>query len=196
MRMAAPSLGLEFLGDLSRPQLGALPLFNVGDARRTFNAMTGARRGIELAIFDYTYTTRFGDSSTSHTRTVVWMRLPGADLPVFALKPEGIADKLSVLIGPEDVDFPAHPVFSDAYWLRADDEVAVRRLFSARVIKAFEKSRDELFVEGAGAHLIVYDIHCSSEPAALRRLLERGLAIAELLAGPVHAGSMSTTTGL
>jgi hypothetical protein len=196
MRMAARSLRLKFLGDLPLPQLGALPLFDIGETRRAFNAMTGTHRGTELAIFDYTYVTHFGDSSTSHSRTVVWMRLPGADLPVFALKPEGIGDKLSALIGREDVDFRSHSVFSEAYWLRADDEAAVRRLFSARVLEAFERSRDELSVEGAGAHLIVYDLHCASDPASLRRLRDRSFAIAELLAGPLHAGSMSTTTGL
>ncbi len=183
MRAAAAALGLRFEGwwpELRIAKLGAHSLFCIVGRRRVQNAMTGSVRGVELAVFDYDYTVGAGKSRRTFAQTVCWLRIPDAQLPTFALRPEGVFDRVGAAFGAQDIDFETHPEFSRRHVLRGQDEPAVRRVFTPHVLTHFESR--EASVEAFVDKLIVYDPDTYVAPTALAELVERALEIRELFA--------------
>jgi hypothetical protein len=76
-------------------------------------------------------------------------------IPDFALEPEGLWSKFSELSGGKDIDFKDYPEFSRHYYLRGDNEFAVRNFFNESLIKFFEE-HDEIHVECHKNKLLIY----------------------------------------
>lgn len=76
-------------------------------------------------------------------------------IPDFALEPEGLWSKLSEMSGGKDIDFKDHPEFSKHYYLRGDNEVAIRNFFNESIIKFLEE-HEEIHVECHRNKLLIY----------------------------------------
>jgi len=76
----------------------------------------------------------FGWGPDSPPQTVVAHDAEGLRFPTFALQPRQSFQ--SFFIGMPDIDFPAHPDFSKAYFLCGENEKDVGRLFNDRVLAA------------------------------------------------------------
>jgi len=87
-------------------------------------------------------------------------------IPDFALEPEGLWSKFSELAGGKDIDFAAHPVFSKKYYLRGENEVAIRDFFSESLIHFFE-NREEMHVECHKNKLLIYKKRDLLEPSEI-----------------------------
>jgi MFS superfamily sulfate permease-like transporter len=76
-------------------------------------------------------------------------------IPNFALEPEDLGTKFSELVLGKDIDFEGHPEFSKRYYLRGEDESAVRQFFTEKVIQFLEKS-GSMHVESHDHSLLLY----------------------------------------
>ena len=187
LRQVAEGLGFEFLpnGDPAFAQsLTGFALFSAGGGGRLSCLMRGTTRDLEAAIFGYTYITTYYEGNESkqrpHHHAVVGFRSGTAHLPAFALRPEGVLDKVTSWFGGQDIDFASHPTFSRQYLLRGPDVDAIRRLFTDRVLDYFEQ-HPNLYVEASGDRLLLYREGGLLEGPQVLPLLEEGYTLHSLL---------------
>ena len=107
------------------------------------------------------------------------LRAVANSLPHFAVRPEGIFHKIGGALGYQDIDFQAHPQFSQMYLLRGDDEPRIRELFGEERIAFFER-HPKISVEGADNQLIFYRHRKRSRPAEVRQLMDEGFRVFKL----------------
>ncbi|HXX02521.1 MAG TPA: hypothetical protein VEJ00_14995 [Candidatus Acidoferrales bacterium] len=157
MTAIAQQLGLTFVGDHWRgPTLS--PRFKMTLLQRMHgrfrNVMIGSSGGLEVAVFDYTYSQ--GKSSVTLTLACFSQ---DADLSPFELRPEGFFDKIGDAILHNDLDFDSHPDFSNRYHLRSPDEKHTRMLFSPSLLTYFEQIPldRKWHVEASGPTLVLYE---------------------------------------
>lgn len=79
-------------------------------------------------------------------------------IPEFALEPEGLWTKFSELTFGKDIDFKKHPEFSAGYYLRGEDEAAIRGFFNEGLIQYLE-THEQIHVESHRSKLLVYKKH-------------------------------------
>jgi hypothetical protein len=156
--------------------LGSFHLFAQGHSRVLSNLMRGRTLDLEVAIFDYRYTTGSGKHKHIWNHSVVSFRFAGTPLPVFSLRPENMGHKIGQWFGSQDIDFETHPRFSRSYLLRGTDEAAVRSVFNKAVLDFFE-AKPGLCTEGAGNTLLFYRERKRMKPEEIRGLMEEGFGV-------------------
>ncbi|MEM8933716.1 MAG: hypothetical protein AAGE94_21175, partial [Acidobacteriota bacterium] len=112
--------------------------------------LTGTVDGEEVALFEAWR--MLGEPQTRFTGFTVAI-VP--TLPAFDLRFAGMLDRIGQIFEGRAIDFDSHPVFSDRYLLRSDDEAAVRRLFSPSLLEYFESARFDFRVESFGGRLLL-----------------------------------------
>jgi hypothetical protein len=160
-------------------QMSVFHLFSRGYARRITNVFTGKFNLVPVTVMDYKYTTGGGKDSHTWNQTVMVMDCEKLQLPRFILHPENIFDKIGSVFGRKDINFDAAPVFSKRYFLRGDDETAVRGLFNARVLGYFEQ-RPGLSLECDGVRLIYYRTSKRVTPDKFQAFLQEGYDVFSL----------------
>ena len=184
LRLAAQKMGFEFHpnGDtLLLSRLKRFHLFSTGRSRRMTNMLHGHAQGIELAIFDYKYTTGGGKNSHTWRQTVACFRSERLNLPDFSLRPEHVFHKIGGLLGFQDIDIDQYPDFSRSYLLKGSDEEAVRGVFGDPVLAFYERTTG-LSTEGAGDCLIHYRSSRRIKPSEVMSFMEDGFGVFELFA--------------
>jgi hypothetical protein len=154
-------------------QMSVFHLFSQGYGRRITNVFTGKFNLVPVTVMDYKYTTGSGKSSHTWEQTILVMDCEKLQLPRFILHPENIFDKIGSIFGRKDINFDTAPLFSKRYFLRGDDEAAVRNLFNARVLGYFEQHQG-LSIECDGARLIYYRTSKRVPPDKLQAFLQEG----------------------
>jgi MFS superfamily sulfate permease-like transporter len=92
-------------------------------------------------------------------------------IPDFALEPEGLWTKFSELTFGKDIDFKDHPLFSKKYYLRGNNESAVREFFSESTL-AYLESQDEIHIESHRNKLLVYKKREELTPEEVKEAIE------------------------
>lgn len=154
----ARKLGLAFSasGDAELLEsLGNFSLFQLGHGRKLRNLIRGQTQNVHVALFDYTYTTGGGNSSSTHRQTVVRFDSPWLDLPRFEVRPVHVGYRLAKLLGYRDIVISEFSRFSKKYLLRGDDEDAIRNAFTDDVVLHLE-ALDGLYILGERSRLVVY----------------------------------------
>ena len=178
VRRAARSLGLSFapkIRDSTREKFGGFYLLSFAEEfPGPLSILFGGKRNEiwgtlgdgELSVFDFSY----GGGGAGHTsrgtvykQTVFSIEDSRLELPYFIMQPEHWSDKLGQLISSSDIDFLNRPDFSSTYFLRGEDERAVRRFFSSDILRYFERNTG-LSVEGSGNLLLIYQRSKRCEP--------------------------------
>jgi hypothetical protein len=178
---AARLLRFMFVGDLPAREseaLTALPFLGGRSHARYTNYMLRSDGDEKLAMLDFGY----GRESGRHEETVACLQAPRLAVPDFALRPERTIDRLIPMIGRGDIDFDGYPTFSHRYFLRGNDEAAVRALFTPQRLGAFE-GVEPCAVAGAGRRLIYFEPDHLIWPGALDTFLVRATRIFDLLRG-------------
>ncbi len=101
-------------------------------------------------------------------------------IPDFALEPEGLWSKFSELVNGKDIDFKSFPTFSSKYYLRGNQEEAIREFFSEPLIH-FLENREEMHIECHKNKLLFYkkrDLLNAAEIQFLISFAEELMAIA------------------
>jgi hypothetical protein len=155
-----------------RRPLASLPFLGKGRRGRFSNLLLRVQRGEKLAVFDYGY----GRGSGRHAETVAALESPGLALPRFALRPERTIERLLPILGRHDIDFASFPAFSRRYYLRGDDEAAVRALFTSERLQALEEG-EPCALAGAGTRLIYFEPDHLIWPGALDAFVKRAGAV-------------------
>jgi len=87
--------------------------------------------------------------------TVVYVSDLDFSIPDVALEPERMWTKFSELTFAKDIDFKNHDQFSRKYYLRGDNEGAIREFFSESLLEFLEKQQD-LHIESHKNKLLIY----------------------------------------
>ena len=154
----AEQLGLTFYPDGLDSALQGIDhfkLFNHGRARKQSKAIVAESEGTFLCIFDYQYTVGSGKHSHTHRQTVAAIKSPALQMPEFAMKNEGLFNKIGGMLGFQDIDFESHPTFSKMFLLTGNNEQAIRKLFRPELLEYFE-SRKGISVEGGYGAFVYY----------------------------------------
>ena len=185
-RQVAEQLGLPFFpkGDDSLlERLGSFHLFSRGHSKKIKNMLHGETGSLEVAIFDYWYTTGHGKHRHTHGQSVVYFSCTALSLPRFALRPEGLFHKIGSVLGYQDIDFESHPRFSKTYLLRGEDEAQVRELFNDELLTFFE-TEHKLCVEGGGDQLVFYRGSKRIKPDEVQQFMDEGVRVFTAFGGP------------
>ena len=166
-----PASTKEGFGDL-----GGFKLFSKGGARRAKNVLDRQSHDIRCSAFDYSYTTRAGNNSSTYTQTVICFRSPLLNLPKFILRPENIFDKIGGLVGMKDFDFDDTPEFSKKYLLAGEDEGSVRAVFNQE-LRTYLETYLQMHIEGDGAKLIIYRNAKRIKPLEINAALEKAFEL-------------------
>ena len=151
-------------------------LFSKGRSRKIKNLMEGEANKVELAIFDYQYTTHGGQHPQTHRQSLLFIRSPKLNLPDFSLRPENVFHKIGGAFGYKDIDFETHPIFSKSYLLRGDNEAAIRGLFNNKLLN-FIQSQQKISIEGSGDQLIFYRNKNRVKPEEVESFMEEGFQV-------------------
>ncbi len=157
-------------------RLKTFHLFSKGRSRKIKNLMEGEANKVELAIFDYQYTTGGGEHSHTYRQSILFFRSPKLYLPGFSLRPENVFHKIGGAFGYKDIDFETHPIFSKSYLLRGDNEAAIRGLFNNKLLN-FIQSQQKISIEGSGDQLIFYRNKNRVKPEEVESFMEEGFQV-------------------
>jgi hypothetical protein len=186
MRAGAAALGYQFAEEhagLLETLHGLASFTEIGPhTRQTTNVMRSEADGAAVTVFDYSYWLGQGKNRRFVRQSVLLLESERLDLPAFALRPEGLTEKLQGALGQPDIDFEAQPAFSAAYVLQGADETRIRILFDSEKL-AFFAQRRGLRVEGNGRQLLYYRAGKLVSPKAIPSFIEEGRAVLRLLAG-------------
>jgi len=109
----------------------------------------------KLEVSDITLSEGVRQEQNDLQMTVVHVSDLNLTIPDFALEPEGLWTKFSELTFGKDIDFKDHPEFSSRYYLRGDDEAAIRNFFNNGLIH-FLETHEQLHIESHRNKLLVY----------------------------------------
>lgn len=177
---AAQQIGFTFMGDTWRgpvlnPRYQTCLLQRVRG--RFNNVMVGMSGNLQTIVFDYAYSA--GKSTVTQTVACFSHDL---QLPPFALKPEGIFDRLGDAIVHNDIDFDSHPAFSQRYALKSPDEASARRFFTPAVLSYMEQiSETNWNIETSGINLFIYRSGRTVSAANLPTFLQQASSVATAL---------------
>lgn len=157
-------------------RINAFKLFNSGHGRHMSNVILGETELVNVAIFDYRYTTGSGKHQHTHRQTVVAMESPELEIPSFTLRPEMLFDWFGSIMGFQDIDFDDHPQFSKMFVLKGDNEEAIRRFFDSELLDFFA-SRKGIAFEGAPGKFIYFKGGKTTRPEDMREYLEEGYSV-------------------
>lgn len=179
LRAAAAELSLEFDptgAALPLNQLDHFDLTSRGRGRRVSNLMHGSAEDVRLSIFDYAFTVGSGKSAQHYHSSVVLFASPRLSLPSFSLRPEGLFSKLGAALGMQDIDFPSHPKFSGMFVLKAQNEPAVRALFSDELLTELESLKG-ISAEGNGSELLYFRLNRRTKAEEVRSLFDEAFTV-------------------
>lgn len=154
-------------------------LFSQGHSKKTTNVLTGKAGALDVAVFDYAYTTGGGKHSQHWRQTVIFFERDDMSLPKFTLRPENIFHKIGQVFGYKDIDFDSHPEFSKRYLLRGENEEAVRATFGDDA-RSFYESDLKLSTEAAGPQLIHYRAGKRVSPDEISEFIKQGVRVLTL----------------
>lgn len=78
-------------------------LFNQGSGKRVSNTLHGNTDGMDVALFDYRYSTGSGKNRQTHYWSALMMRLPCRG--ELQIRPESFLDRIAAVFGWDDFDF-------------------------------------------------------------------------------------------
>ncbi len=162
-------LRLEGKAPFSSEERKGFSLFSRGNGRKWENIFSSNAPVTEL-LFDFGYT--FGIpllASVRYRQTVAAFSARLTNLPDFQMTPATTLDRMAPKVGFQAIQFASRPDFGKRYWIRANDEIAVRALFSDTFIDRMSAAdpKTAWYVEKGGQWLLVYRHGVLFAPEAL-----------------------------
>ena len=107
----------------------------------------------DFLLFDLSYSE--GAFIAKEDLRSTFLQIKGTEkMPVFALDKENFMTNILQLSGLKDIDFKEHPDFSKRFYLRGEDEKAIRAFFTGNLIYFFE-SHPAYYLESNGDSLLI-----------------------------------------
>lgn len=163
-------------------------LFKSAGRRKKISNIMGEKsefNEVNIRIFDFEYigikTKPLGIETLGKDfrQTVFFVQSKKLALPKFYMEPERFFHKVSTIFGVDDIDFEAHPEFSDQYWLKGKDEEAIRASMNEEILRFFtiEKYWN---LEAINYYLIFYSKNRLLFGEQLEMLYDKGKQIVEM----------------
>jgi MFS superfamily sulfate permease-like transporter len=135
---------------------------------------------------DITLTRGAGSAQEDTKISVLFISDIPASIPDFALEPEALWTKFSELSFGHDIDFDNHPKFSKKYYLRGEDEHAIRHFFSGELVAFFEQ-HPSIHVESHRNRLLLYLRHDEASAEELKLIEAFALTLLAAMVKSVNA---------
>jgi hypothetical protein len=182
LQAVADGMGFAFSAEAEPglwERMSGFSLCSKGFKKTVHNVMERRIHDIDVTLFDYRYSTSSGRHHQTHFRTVVLFETGRLRLPRFTLGPQHFFHRIASALGSQDINFEAHPLFSESYRLQGPDEDRVRRLFDEEALLYYTRHSD-LHTEGDGRCLIVYRGSRRVDPPQMEALLQQGLDVLDV----------------
>ncbi|WP_417223036.1 hypothetical protein [Amphritea sp.] len=171
-----------------RNRLKPLQRFKRGRHEKFTNILHENRNNMEMVFFEC-FRGRSGGNTENMPRQVregiFHFTSSDLNLPRFSLhEAEELQQIFVSALGYKDINFDSHPDFSKKYLLNGDDELAVNRLFSEKLI-CFIERLDGINIEGAGNQLIVYRPYTQIETRKFKQYKQEATQIFEQFRGQI-----------
>ena len=154
-------------------------LFSRGKSRKVIYRGRGQYRGYSVEIFDYQYTTESGRSRQTHYFTPLLVHTPW-QLGKIIIRPEGFFDKLSALIGFNDIDLDFRE-FNKKFYVKSPDKKYAYDLLHVRAMEHLLEHSGITVETGGRSYLFYYDGKMNLREVP--DFLDTGIEFAELLPG-------------
>ena len=92
-------------------------------------------------------------------------------IPDFALEPESLWSKLFEGVEGKDIDFASNQTFSEKYYLRGQDEIAIRNFFQEPLIQ-FLENREDMHIECHKNRLLFYKKRDLADPSEINYMIK------------------------
>jgi hypothetical protein len=204
-RQTADSLGGQFSPSSDPGLIDKLNRFfperSAADVLTVQNVMQTQVQGVRITVGDVSYyvTSRSGISHTtgSVSQTVAYYESGTIRFPRFILQPESHLSKLfSGVVGIQDIDFPAHPEFSQAYSLTGVHPEHTRRLFNDGPLLEGLRRRQGLHVESDSGGLVIYRSNTLCEAGELKGFVSEAAEIFRLVEDSARKSGATAETVL
>ena len=101
-------------------------------------------------------------------------------LPAFTLDREGLLERLYVLAGYKDIDIKNHADFSKRFYLRGENENAIRSLFNDELVRFFE-SNAYYHIESSKSGVLIFSKERVASIKEIKALLDFGIRLNKIL---------------
>lgn len=148
--------------------------FNLqGKVQFTQNMICGSVNGHWLVFNEIIIDTDLETKSSDTKIPGLLISIDGDKIPKFTLELEGFFDKVRAYAGFDDIDFDDHPLFSDKFLLRGDNENEIREYFKPELIELIEKN-PFYHIEFNGSLLLIYPFDKNADLKNIKRLINFG----------------------
>ena len=153
--------------------------YETTSVERVYNKLSSANN--EVSLFDIKYSEGVFIAKESVHTTLMCVRLK-TPAPTFSFDREMLLEKLSLLAGFNDIDFPNYPTFSDEFFVRGNDPEKVRSFFTSELISFFS-AYGFYHIMCNGEELIVRQFLRPATPAEAAAIIEFGLELKKKIDG-------------
>lgn len=148
--------GLRFDPSKNRSLDDAFPEFRClrrGSSRFGYNTCSGKIDGLDVAAFDYHYTTGSGKNRSTHRFSAVIVDAP-LPLKPLLIRREGLLDKFTSFLGFDDIDFESAE-FSRDFFVKSPDRKWAYDVIHTRMME-YLMGAPEFSIQFDTGHVIVW----------------------------------------
>ena len=155
------------------------PVYQTTSVERVYNMIEGPKQLLSLCDIHYSEGAFIAKENVQ--TTLLRVRLDKR-IPVFSFDRELLLEKLSLLAGIHDIDFPEHPGFSRDFYVRGNDPKKIRSFFNNKMVSFFS-AYGFYHIMSNGKELLVRQFLRPATPAEAAAMIEFGLALKEKIDG-------------
>tara|TARA_Y200000002_G_scaffold243341_1_gene201314 strand:- start:566 stop:2758 length:2193 start_codon:yes stop_codon:yes gene_type:complete len=155
------------------------PVYQTTSVERVYNLIEGPKQ--RLSLCDIHYSEGAFIAKENVQTTLLRVRLD-KKIPVFSFDRELLLEKLSLLAGIHDIDFPEHPEFSRDFYVQGNEPKKIQSFFNNKMVSFFS-AYGFYHIMSNGKELLVRQFLRPATPAEAAAMIEFGLALKEKIDG-------------
>ena len=155
------------------------PAYQTTSVERVYNLIEGPKQ--RLSLCDIHYSEGAFIAKENVQTTLLRVRLD-KKIPVFSFDRELLLEKLSLLAGIHDIDFPEHPEFSRDFYVQGNEPKKIQSFFNNKMVSFFS-AYGFYHIMSNGKELLVRQFLRPATPAEAAAMIEFGLALKEKIDG-------------
>lgn len=155
------------------------PVYQTASVERVYNLIEGPKQ--RLSLCDIHYSEGAFIAKENVQTTLLRVRLD-KKIPVFSFDRELLLEKLSLLAGIHDIDFPEHPEFSRDFYVQGNEPKKIQSFFNNKMVSFFS-AYGFYHIMSNGKELLVRQFLRPATPAEAAAMIEFGLALKEKIDG-------------
>ena len=151
--------------------------FKTKKIEHIFNQLSAKKDPCRL--FDITFSEGEFIAKEVVRSTMLFIKTPKT-LPAFTLDREGLLERLYVLAGYKDIDIKNHADFSKRFYLRGENENAIRSLFNDELVRFFE-SNAYYHIESSKSGVLIFSKERVASIKEIKALFDFGIRLNKIL---------------